>query len=210
MITIMVIYAFAPVPSYAWDDCPFGLVDDPYPGDCPRYVDTNGDGLCDHSQESQGDNDSSEDMSVVSDNAGVTQEESMTGEPQEGGVSNNNEKSAESPYNFPVPFFSSILLYLITWFLTRMTLAGKRKLFARTSFNFIWNTVLVLSTIPSVVFGFYLVLRYSYPRLREVDFDFLYWHVEGAIVFGTVAVMHLITRLRQYIAPLKFRYTRAG
>ncbi|XOU95002.1 MAG: hypothetical protein ACNFW9_02955 [Candidatus Kerfeldbacteria bacterium] len=34
----------------AWDDCPFGLVDDPYPGECPRYVDTDNDGLCDHSQ----------------------------------------------------------------------------------------------------------------------------------------------------------------
>jgi hypothetical protein len=30
--------------------CPFGLVDDPYPGQCPRYVDTNGNGICDLSE----------------------------------------------------------------------------------------------------------------------------------------------------------------
>ncbi|MCX5973650.1 MAG: hypothetical protein NTU59_03040, partial [Coprothermobacterota bacterium] len=36
--------------ALAWDDCPLGLVDDPYPGACPRYVDTNDDGICDHSQ----------------------------------------------------------------------------------------------------------------------------------------------------------------
>ena len=36
--------------ALAWDDCPLGLVDDPYPGACPRYVDTNNDGICDHSQ----------------------------------------------------------------------------------------------------------------------------------------------------------------
>lgn len=33
-----------------WDSCPFGLVDDPYPGECSRYVDSDGDSLCDRSQ----------------------------------------------------------------------------------------------------------------------------------------------------------------
>jgi hypothetical protein len=35
---------------YAWDDCPFGKVNDPYPGECGRYVDTDGDDICDRSQ----------------------------------------------------------------------------------------------------------------------------------------------------------------
>ena len=34
----------------AWDDCPRGLVNDPYPGRCSLYIDTNNDGICDHSQ----------------------------------------------------------------------------------------------------------------------------------------------------------------
>jgi hypothetical protein len=29
--------------------CPFGLVNDPFPGRCKRYVDANGDGYCDNS-----------------------------------------------------------------------------------------------------------------------------------------------------------------
>lgn len=29
--------------------CPFGLVNDPYPGQCRRYLDLNGDGICDYS-----------------------------------------------------------------------------------------------------------------------------------------------------------------
>ncbi|GAB4114830.1 MAG: hypothetical protein Kow00103_09160 [Candidatus Caldatribacteriota bacterium] len=33
-----------------WDSCPFGLEDDPYPGECGRYIDTNNDGICDLSQ----------------------------------------------------------------------------------------------------------------------------------------------------------------
>ena len=35
---------------YAWDDCPKGKVNDPYPGDCARYIDTDENGICDHSE----------------------------------------------------------------------------------------------------------------------------------------------------------------
>ena len=35
---------------YAWDDCPKGLVNDEYPGSCPRYIDTDENGICDHSE----------------------------------------------------------------------------------------------------------------------------------------------------------------
>lgn len=35
---------------YAWDDCPKGEVNDPYPGECAGYVDTDNDQICDHSQ----------------------------------------------------------------------------------------------------------------------------------------------------------------
>ena len=31
--------------------CPYSLVDDPYPGECNLYIDTDGDGICDLSQE---------------------------------------------------------------------------------------------------------------------------------------------------------------
>ena len=39
-----------PTTALAWDNCPKGLVNDPYPGACRRYVDTNNDGICDLSQ----------------------------------------------------------------------------------------------------------------------------------------------------------------
>ncbi len=36
--------------------CPFGLVNDPYPGRCRHYRDSNGDGFCDYSVEGSGSN----------------------------------------------------------------------------------------------------------------------------------------------------------
>jgi len=47
---IFVLVAFSSISIYAWDNCPFGLEDDPYPGECKRYIDTDGDGICDLSQ----------------------------------------------------------------------------------------------------------------------------------------------------------------
>ena len=51
VVVIMLLGLFlVPGTALAWDDCPKGLVDDPYPGECARYVDTDNDGICDHSQ----------------------------------------------------------------------------------------------------------------------------------------------------------------
>ena len=36
--------------ALARDNCPFGLLDDPFPRLCSRYIDTDSDGLCDRSQ----------------------------------------------------------------------------------------------------------------------------------------------------------------
>lgn len=39
-----------PVSTLAWEDCPKGEINDPYPGDCARYIDIDGNGICDHSE----------------------------------------------------------------------------------------------------------------------------------------------------------------
>jgi len=57
IVTIMLIFIFLFSATnglvgevYAWDDCPKGLVNDEYPGICPRYIDTDENGICDHSE----------------------------------------------------------------------------------------------------------------------------------------------------------------
>lgn len=51
LAALTLVYGFAlPATALAWDDCPKGWVNDPYPGACRRYVDTNNDGICDLSQ----------------------------------------------------------------------------------------------------------------------------------------------------------------
>ena len=49
-VIILIIITLSSLSVYAWDNCPFGLEDDPYPGECKRYVDSDNDGICDLSQ----------------------------------------------------------------------------------------------------------------------------------------------------------------
>ena len=50
VVITIILLVYLSINAVAWNDCPFGLVDEPYPGTCPRYIDTNIDGICDHSQ----------------------------------------------------------------------------------------------------------------------------------------------------------------
>ena len=50
IILTFLIIVVSSTTALAWDDCPKGLVDDPYPGECSKYIDTDNDGICDHSQ----------------------------------------------------------------------------------------------------------------------------------------------------------------
>lgn len=56
---IFILVAFSSISIYAWDNCPFSLEDDPHPGECKRYIDTDGDGICDLSQPAPEDRDTS-------------------------------------------------------------------------------------------------------------------------------------------------------
>lgn len=104
-------------------------------------------------------------------------------------------------YNFFPIFISTATLYLVSYLIAR-TKWGTIHI-KMINFNFFWNSILVICLIPSVVFGFYMTLKFIFPSLTQVNFDFLYWHVEGSIIFGTVGAAHIIQRLKQYLLPIK-------
>ncbi len=64
-----------------WDSCPFGLENDPYPGECGRYIDTNQDGICDLSQPNPANSTTGIDQNTVTLNVN---------DEQTGGSSNSN------------------------------------------------------------------------------------------------------------------------
>lgn len=101
-----------------------------------------------------------------------------------------------SEYNLLVPVLVSLLLYWLVYFFVRS------KNFLGISilrFNGFFNTILFLTLlIPSFGFGVFMILRTRIPSLYDIDFEFLYWHVELSLVMGTLAVSHFVQRFVIY------------
>lgn len=103
-------------------------------------------------------------------------------------------------YNIVLPLLFSIFTYWGMYFLVK-----KEKIkMSIVHFNGFWNTVLILLLLfPSLIFGIYMILRYRFTSLWDVNFDFMYWHVELSLVMAFIAINHFIQRFNQYLLQLK-------
>lgn len=114
-----------------------------------------------------------------------------------------------NPYNFWAPALITLIAYLIYWRLTKINSLKKYKAFNPHTFHFTFNTFMLMGLIPSFGFGIFMIARYSFPRLNNLHFNFLYWHVELSVAFATLLVTHFMTRYKLYKAPLNlFRRRR--
>lgn len=103
-------------------------------------------------------------------------------------------------YNILIPFIITTVLYWGMYLLARKNTIGLNIL----KFNGFWNTILILTLlIPAMGFGVFMIIRTKKPELWDIDFDFMYWHVELSLVMGFLGIYHLIQRLSQYLNQLK-------
>ncbi len=101
-----------------------------------------------------------------------------------------------NPYNVIVPLLLTSFLYWGSYYVY-----GKSHI---KKFNGFWNTILLLTlVVPSFGFGIFMILRYSFSNLWNIDFDFMYWHVELSLFMGILGISHLIQRWKLYILQLK-------
>jgi len=115
------------------------------------------------------------------------------------GVSSESEEDIvkeSNGYNMLIPFILSCSLYWGGYFfITKQKNKGPLLM----KFNAFWNTVLILTLlIPSFGFGVFMLIRIKNPNLYNINFEFLYWHVELSLVMGFVAISHFIQRLPIY------------
>lgn len=90
-----------------------------------------------------------------------------------------------------------VVLYSITWILSA------RKIIKNTLHRKIWNVVLLVSTLISALLGLFLILRLDFNIYISLPFDILFWHVEAGIVFGIVALFHVVWHWRYFVEILK-------
>ena len=213
-IIIFILIAFSSISIYAWDNCPYGLEDDPYPGECKSYIDTDSDGICDRSQPTP----ENRDTSIFLNEENVTENAKddskyfkETGEKVTGGffvteaastqktVSDlpSPERKSLPDYNFLEIFFVSLSIYFGGNFLVRklkISLCKEKKF---------WNVFLLISFIGSAGMGMILVFIRDYDWFKFINFNFLFWHVEFSIVMALLGVFHALWHLKYYLSVFK-------
>jgi len=167
--------------ALAWDDCPFGYVDDPYPGVCPRYIDTNKDGICDRSQ--------TEPSSVK------TEPIDTTGEPAE----------ESEIYSAGIPWYENdnLIILLISLFmivsgifLTRYV--NKHDVIPAWKTRIIWNILLLIFFLPSSISGILLVTHASFPLPQSFLQPILQIHTITSFFFMWISGFHILLHPKYY------------
>ncbi|MFH1470458.1 MAG: DUF4405 domain-containing protein [Candidatus Micrarchaeota archaeon] len=183
--------------AFAWDDCPYGLVNDSYPGQCVRYVDTNNNAVCDHSESAP----TSLSATAPKENSTVALAEDTTagqgtGEntvPDIAGdivsapidLGRGKSKPLIPKYIFTELSIALLLLYSVSFILSR------KRVISLVLHRRIWNVLLLIAFLVSAILGVLMVLRinFGWPQLPP---DTLYWHVEAGIALTVISVFHIL------------------
>jgi len=211
---IFILIAFSSISIYAWDNCPYGLEDDPYPGECKRYIDTDGDGICDRSQPAPENRNASVILNeenikedVKDDNKYFKETDAKVTRGLFIAEAASNEKTVSdslSPERKPLPsyhfleiFFITLLIYFGSKFLAQkleISLCKEKKF---------WNVFLLISFISSAGTGMILVFIRDFKWFKSIDFNFLFWHVEFSIVMALLGIFHALWHLKYYLSIFK-------
>lgn len=181
---ILATFMFLSTNAYGWDNCPFGEVNEPFPGTCGRYIDTDHDNICDLSQPSP--------------------------EFREG-ASNNETLSSQVQGNTPLVKNSGInyyflpiagilfLFYLLTYYLS------KKKKIKLIKHRKLWNSVLLLTFLVSGMTGIILAILLSYGIRLTFYSEMLFWHVETGIAMAIISIFHIIWHWKYFKSMLRYR-----
>jgi len=171
---VLSIIIFGASGAYAWDNCPFGEVNESYPGTCGRYIDTDNDNICDLSQSSPEDRANS--LEEHSDNL----QEIPTS-------SANGSQSSDSRINY---YFVPIAIILFILYLVTLSLSRKKKI-KLLQHRKIWNVILLITFLISGIFGIILAIIISYGIKLPFYSDLLFWHVEMGIAMAIISIFHI-------------------
>ena len=194
--------------------CPYGMVNDPFPGQCSRYMDIGGDGICDFSQAtpvtttdtSTTTTDGTTTDTTTADNTSTSTIDSGHGNGANADtISNQSDANAttvpDSPSldsgnlnggdanNYLVIPISMLIIggYLITHFLF------KKGILKRTKHRRIWNLLLTAGCLGSGGTGVILALLINMGIRTALNPSLTFWHVELSIlmVMGTLIHLHI-------------------
>ncbi len=177
VISLLIVF-FLASNAVAWDDCPFGLVNDSEPGLCARYADLNSDQLCDHSEPPP--------SNTPAQSAPMTTLKTVSVPTQ------NVEVISRRSYNLIMITVVTTAAYILTLYLSR------RKTISIITHRRIWNVILLVSFLFCGLLGVLLIAQISYGVTIRLPFNMLYWHVEAGVLMMVVSVFHMLWHIDYY------------
>ncbi len=175
LIAAVALLVTAIVARAQWDDCRFAETD--CAGQCGQFTDTDGDGICDHSQPAPEDRETVEE--ATSDEASV--------QVQQGPLGPGGEQAQVFYKGYHL---LELVLVLLISYVASFVLVKKKKM-SIIMHRRIWNVALLISFVIVGVLGVLLVVRINYGVAVLQNFFMLYYHVEAGIAMATIAVFHL-------------------
>ena len=187
MRTLFTIFLLLFSSSYGqFNDCPYGEVN--CPGRCGHFVDSTGDGFCDHSK-----------PQPISPKVENESQELAQADIQPQG----QKRHGPRRYNL-VPIS---LIFVALYSLTR--LFAKFRLISLGSHRQIWNTILLIVFISCASLSIFLILYRDFGLRVTLPFNPIFWHVQTGIVLIVVGFLHTLwhwryfARIVSYILPSK-------
>ncbi len=180
--------------------CPYGLVNDPFPGNCSRYIDLNGDGICDLSQvlttsiTTDTSNTSSIDTSTVDSRGnGAHSAQNIETDPSNATIIQDPGNGVQNPpidaHNYNIIPISVLVIggYLFTHYLF------KKGILKPSQHRRLWNLLLVVGYLGTGLTGIILTLMINLGISTFYNNGITYWHAEMSIlmVVGTLIHLHL-------------------
>lgn len=208
--------------------CPYGMVNDPFPGNCSRYVDLNGDGICDLSQTvttaatsdqtTTSTDDSATSPQITDSNGhGAPGSQSVDSDPSNATVapdsgSLDSVSTQVDPNNYHVLPITLLLIggYLFTYYLF------KKGILKPKQHKRIWNLLLMGGYIGTGLTGILLTFMINLGISTIYNPSITYWHAELAIlmVVGTLIHLHIYKKpfknMFRVLFGLKFGSKKKG
>ncbi|MFC2162623.1 hypothetical protein ACFLRF_02995 [Candidatus Altiarchaeota archaeon] len=191
-LLMLMVSALVPTVSAQSGDCPFGEVEDEFPGKCGLYTDKDCDEVCDRSEPTTGE----ADPRSRKDDASLS---------QDSGIGSPGPLLASIPSKAIVIMtpsvrysFHEISLVMLVLFTVTEILVKKGKVRLLTA-RYFWNAVLALSFLACAA----TIIPYMYRW--NVGFDYIWWHVEAGIVMIWICVYHIYTYGRFFTRANPFR-----
>jgi hypothetical protein len=183
--------------------CPYGMVNDPFPGNCSRYTDLNGDGICDLSQTittatsdqttTSTSDSSSSTLTMDNDGNGAHGSPSVDSDSSNATIvpdsGNLDSGSQIDPNNYHILPITLLLMggYIFTYYLF------KKGILKPQQHKRIWNLLLMGGYLGTGLTGILLTLMINLSILTIYNPSITYWHAELAIlmVIGTLIHIHI-------------------